>query len=147
MYLYRKTSIHNYEDYKFTINVSLNGQPVNISPDKISEITEDIGYWRKANAIHKWFVDNVQSGKDDCNSYYVSKEKLQQLLHDCEDVLEDHSKADSLLPVSKGFFFGSYEYDDWYFDSLHHTIKICQEALRLMEGNLKYSSFYYQSSW
>ena len=104
-------------------------------------------YWRKANQIHKWFVDNVQDGKDDCGSYYVSKEKLQQLLDACEDVLEDHSKAKDLLPVSSGFFFGSYEYDDWYFDSLHQTVKICQEAIKLMEGDIKYSSFYYQSSW
>lgn len=147
MYLVRKTSIMNYDNHKYTINISLNGQPVNINPDKVSEISEEIGYWRKANAIHKWFVDNVQDGKDDCGSYYVSKEKLQQLLHDCEDVLEDHSKAKDLLPVSSGFFFGSYEYDDWYFDSLHQTVKICQEAIKLMEGDLKYSSFYYHASW
>ena len=25
-----------------------------------------IASWRKANAIHKWFVDNVQDGVDDC---------------------------------------------------------------------------------
>ena len=25
----------------------------------ISEIIYDIGYWRKVNWIHKWFVDNV----------------------------------------------------------------------------------------
>ena len=83
MYLLRKISIVNYDNHKYTINISLNGQPVNINPDKVSEITEEIGYWRKANAVHKWFVDNVQDGKDDCGSYYVSKEKLQQLMHDC----------------------------------------------------------------
>ena len=147
MYLLRKISIVNYDNHKYNINITLNGQPVNINPENISGITEDIGYWRKANAVHKWFVDNVQDGKDDCGSYYVSKEKLQQLLDACEDVLEDHSKAKDLLPVSSGFFFGSYEYDDWYFDSLHQTVKICQEAIKLMEGDIKYSSFYYQSSW
>ena len=32
-------------------------------------------YWRKSNQIHKWFVDNVQGGEDNCGDYYVSHEK------------------------------------------------------------------------
>ena len=49
-------------------------------------IHESVGYWRKANAIHKWFVDNVQDGVDNCNSYEVSKGQLEQLLRICMDV-------------------------------------------------------------
>ena len=37
---------------------------------------EEVGYWRKANAIHNWFVNNIQNGKDDCRRYEVSKENL-----------------------------------------------------------------------
>jgi hypothetical protein len=29
------------------------------SPDYVEV---ELGYWRKANHIHKWFVDNVQNG-------------------------------------------------------------------------------------
>ena len=25
-----------------------------------------VGYWRKANHIHRWFVENVQGGEDEC---------------------------------------------------------------------------------
>ena len=32
------------------------------------ETHEEVGYWRKANAIHGWFVRNVQNGKDDCGT-------------------------------------------------------------------------------
>ena len=28
---------------------------------RIKEVTAEAGYWRKANAIHKWFVDNVKT--------------------------------------------------------------------------------------
>ncbi len=35
-----------------------------------------IGYWRKANAIHNWFVQHVQDGKDECQLAYVSIEDL-----------------------------------------------------------------------
>lgn len=48
---------------------------------------EEVGYWRKANAIHKWFVENVQDDVDDCGRYEVSKEQLETLLSTCEQVL------------------------------------------------------------
>lgn len=45
-------------------------------------------YWRKANHIHNWFVENVQDGNDDCGTHYVSREKLQELLDTIEQVLK-----------------------------------------------------------
>ena len=50
---------------------------------------EEVGYWRKANAIHKWFVENVQDGEDDCGTYVVSKEKLEELLGKCKYILDN----------------------------------------------------------
>ena len=47
-------------------------------------IIEDVGYWRKANAIHKWFVDNIQDGEDDCGYYEVAPEQLEELLNICK---------------------------------------------------------------
>jgi len=58
-----------------------------INQEKLNQIEELVGYWRKANAIHKWFVDNVQEGEDDCKEYYVSFEKLQGLLETVNTVL------------------------------------------------------------
>jgi hypothetical protein len=49
-------------------------------------IFEEVGYWRKANAIHKWFVENVQDDVDDCTYYEVSKEKLEELLGICKTI-------------------------------------------------------------
>lgn len=54
-------------------------------------IFEQIGYWRKANHIHKWFVDNIQDGVDECDTYEVTKEQLEDLLSVCKKVL-DNSK-------------------------------------------------------
>ena len=45
-------------------------------------------YWRKANHIHKWFVDNVQYGEDDCHLYEVEVSKLMELSETCGKVLE-----------------------------------------------------------
>ena len=38
----------------------------------VNTVEYQIIQWRKANQIHSWFVENVQSGKDDCGMYYVS---------------------------------------------------------------------------
>lgn len=48
---------------------------------------EQVAYWRKANAVHSWFVENVQDGKDDCNDYEVTKKQLQSLCDICEKII------------------------------------------------------------
>lgn len=59
-----------------------------IKDERISEITEEVAYWRKANHIHKWFVDNIQEGNDDCGEYYVSQNDIKKLLEVVNKVLD-----------------------------------------------------------
>lgn len=56
-----------------------------------------VAYWRKANQIHRWFVQNVQSGEDDCREYYVSREKLQELHDLCQKVLDSTTLVDGAV--------------------------------------------------
>ena len=61
-------------------------------------IVENVGYWRKANAIHKWFVDNVQDGIDDCDYHNeVTKEILEDLLDTCEKVIANSKLIDGKI--------------------------------------------------
>lgn len=69
-----------------------------LSISKKSIIEEGI-YWRKANQIHKWFVDNVQDGNDDCGRYYVSKDNLKNLLDTINSLFEKVSKHIDLSNV------------------------------------------------
>ena len=46
-------------------------------------IDVEIGYWRKANAVHAWFVDNAQKGVDDCRDAHVTREQLRTLRDLC----------------------------------------------------------------
>ena len=59
-----------------------------INTARIDEIVEEVAYWRKANHIHKWFVENVQDGIDDFRDYYVSSEQLTQLRDICREVIK-----------------------------------------------------------
>ena len=123
------------------------------------EIRFEIMYWRKANAIHKWFVDNVQDGEDDCKTYPVSVEKLSGLRETIKEVLTDMArvvhrlnrkivpaKAKSVLPTTSGFFFGGEEYDEFYWKGLEDTLKMLNQILDNPEM-YKDIEFDYHSSW
>ena len=113
---------------------------------KWESIFEEVGYWRKANAIHKWFVDNVQGGVDNCGYYEVTKEKAHELLVVCRNVkTEPQYVAKSLLPTQEGFFFGSTDYDEGYFDDIEETITILTKALE--ETDFDKEMLVYSSSW
>jgi hypothetical protein len=113
---------------------------------KAKKVEVEFMYWRKANAIHKWFVDNVQDGRDECQESYVESDKLYQLRDVCRAVLADTSQASTLLPTTSGFFFGSTDYDEWFFQDVENTVKFLDELLEDKE-NLKHWDFYYRSSW
>lgn len=109
----------------------------------VKEVCIEAAYWRKANEIHAWFVDNVQDGIDKCDEFDVSREQLAQLKTVCQTVLADHSKAEDLLPTRSGFFFGGTDYEEYYFESLKNTIEKIDQVLALP----KEWDFTYQSSW
>jgi len=113
---------------------------------KAKTVSVEAMYWRKANAIHKWFVDNVQDGVDECQETYLNREDMQNLLDVCRAVIASPDQANVLLPAQSGFFFGSTDYDEWYFDDVKKTIEFL-ENLFSNEKMMKHWDFYYQSSW
>jgi hypothetical protein len=114
---------------------------------KVNVVEAEFAYWRKANAIHNWFVKNVQDGEDDCKEAYLEKVNLEKLLYVINEVLEDHSKAEKLLPSTNGFFFGSTDYDSRYFNDLEYTKETISKILDKWDTDYKNWDFYYQSSW
>jgi len=150
MYLNKKSYVKNWNhqtpEEKHKVIVKKAGKVrKDIKPERISYITEQVGYWRKFNALHGWFVENCQGGKDECQESYVSTEKLKELLETLKAVVADKNNATKVLPSRGGFFFGGTDYDEYYFKEVKETIK-------LLEGLLKESEevecdFYYQASW
>ena len=81
MYLSRKKYVGaNYEHRKVKgeIHINIGEKHLPVDFNKVTYIEEEVGYWRKANQIHKWFVDNVQDGEDNCELHYVSLESLKK---------------------------------------------------------------------
>ena len=105
-----------------------------------------IGYWRKANAIHGWFVRECGGGVDECQDIYVPREKLVELRDLCKSVIKQPAMAGDILPPTSGFFFGSYEIDEWYMQDMKKTIEMLDHVLDTLPDNWDWS-FYYHASW
>ena len=116
----------------------------NVSTDVYGASVEVVCvYWRKANQIHKWFVDNVQGGNDNCGEYYVSHEKLRELLDLVKRTLAERNPT--LLSPQGGFFFGGTDIDEWYWRGLQNTKAELERVFALPQ--LSDLSFSYSSSW
>lgn len=162
--------------------------------DKFMRSTGTAIYWRKANAVHGWFVRELMGGDEDRDGCRVTLNDLARLRGDCVaalggtlepemvatrveadpvpsrygnasdedymkawmewwsrpdhsgepdvvdiplpgggirverrfvdvDVMADDSAARDVMPTTRGFFFGSYDYDKWYVDGLCRTVE------------------------
>ena len=123
-------------------------QALDLAPIDIDggmKVQANIGYWRKANAIHMWFVNECAGGIDECQEINVYQDKLVELQTKCKRVLDadDPLVADAVLPTGAGFFFGSLLYDEWYYKDLTYTIELIDKAVALPSTD----NFIYRASW
>ena len=157
MYLSVRESISNWnfdiEDKgnndRFTAIVAASGITVKESYPVV-EIKNTEIYWRKANQIHGWFVENCGNGLDEGQYMPVSRDKLVELHNTCTMLLDTKSKglANEMLPPTPGFFFGTYEIDDWYWQDLEHTHKELSGLLeRITDENKWDYEIEYYASW
>ena len=149
MYLYKKHYVKNWDwmadQEKHTISLKKGKKKLDhIKPDRVCSVVEEVMYWRKFNALHKWFVDNIQEGVDDCKESFVDESDLKMLLETLTYVLENKDSAETILPTAQGFFFGSDDIDEYYWEEVKSTIIQLKD---LLEEDNKGASFYYRSSW
>lgn len=161
MYLTRE--IYTFEDDMFTIKPGSKNNtdselfknlltptysPFNTTPS----ITVTAIYWRKSNAIHHWFVENVQDDNDDCGSYCVTIESLEELRDICQNVIDKHENTYSqeVLPTETGFFFGDTDINQHYYEDVKRTADALNKELLLTKkiaGTKLEIEYSYQASW
>lgn len=143
MYLHKKIFLWD-NDRK---SLKIEGLKSRINPEKVCYIIEDAGYWRKANAIHQWFVDNVQNGEDDCKTYYVGREELIRLLETVNQVIDSCELVEG--DIANGYTFengvkkpilekGKYIKDTTVAEELLPTTEGC------FFGGTNYDQYYYE---
>lgn len=118
------------------------GLDIYITKKKCSEI----GYFRKVNFLVKFFK---KKGFDVPNQIplVINREDAEELLSKCEEVLKDHSKGPELLPTMSGFFFGSTDYDDYYYDDVEAVRDYVKDKLLPEFDTLKEGEYIYFETW
>ena len=90
-------------------------------------------YFRKVNFLFKYFEDNGSM----VDEWYapVTTEDLEDIIARCDRILKanDEETAHAELPTQSGFFFGSTDYDGWYFDDVKDCKKQLKHFLKLMQ--------------
>ena len=132
---------------------------------KRSRNSEEVAYWRKANSVHNYFVTKVIKNEDLEDLYNIVIKVLDNIelidgkVHNGDfyngfkfvpnyeegKVIKDSTICKELLPTVSGFFFGSTDYDEFYYDDLVHTKKILEKILNEVDFD-KYH-VYYWASW
>lgn len=179
---YREMHPEEYVEWPRSTSLKDFGSKIDAETLKNSVVYIELDYWRKSNQIHNWFVQNVQNGEDDCGDYRVSLEKLKALYNICQNIADkcieipatdtdflgqivasfDYSftcnkeeliaHCEEVLPTCSGFFFGSTDYDKWYFFDVIQTAKNLQNIINFIESNelddeSEDYSITYHSSW
>ena len=131
MYLYRQKKLRENDD---------------AYNELAKKTSKQIMYWRKANQIRSWIINNTSYEDDwNCEVVELSKETLEKLVSDCEIVLNNHDKAKELFPVSIKFFFGSISYDEHYYKQLKYTMQEIKKILE--ETDFETESIIYTEWW
>ena len=153
MYLNKKTYVkkwgHTPEENVYKVSVDRERGHA-IKSERVTFIEEELMYWRKANHIHKFFIEKCGGGDDNCREMYVSEEIILELIENLRKIVEANvaigfDVAKETLPTTTGFFFGSTNYDNYYFEECERTL---EELQRLVDEDLfEGGDLYYQASW
>ena len=86
----------------------------------------EAAYFRKVNFLLPFF-----GYEENCSDIEIDKYQVEDLVNACHtilDTLETSGKqaatevANEMLPTEGGFFFGSTEYDEWYFKDVEYVL-------------------------
>lgn len=95
----------------------------------------DCAYFRKANFIYGYFNHLIDH---DTECAIVSVADMRDFLNTCIDVYNkrgDTEFARERLPTYVGFFFGTYDYDEWYYAKVKYAIDSIGAALKGIDAD------------
>lgn len=99
---------------------------------------DEVWSGRKENHIQA-FVDNSVDTVENCAYIPLSKADVERLVDLLRRVDADHSLADELLPTQEGFFFGTTDYDEWYFQDIKRELDAFEEILETWDPDAVYA--------
>jgi len=98
------------------------------TPD--SEKLEKVGYFRKVNSLVRWVENNI-APVENCGCVKIEKEHLELLQALLEKL--DKTNCHQLFPTRSGFFFGSTNYDAYYWGDVKRVQDFVSETLKTFD--------------
>lgn len=151
MYLSKKIYIganYDWNEVEGDFKIRSKGKELPLELKDVKYVEKEVAYWRKANQIHKWFVDNVQDGNDDCGTYYVSREDLKKLLDICKQIKEKCPLIKGKVKNGQTYNNKTEQWEDIIEDGeIMTNPEIAEELLPSQEGfffgGTDYDEYYY----
>lgn len=108
---------------------------------------EDTGapswYGRKINFLQNRISEIIEHEVNNITFYEISLDDVKQIIEDCQFIKEHPDSAEDMLPTVEGFFFGSTEYGDLYFEDIDYLLESLPVFIKGSDENTRY--IYY--SW
>ena len=91
-------------------------------------------YFRKVNFLFAYY-QNIGKMVDEYYAF-TDKDDIDDIISRCERVLKDHDLANELLPTQSGFFFGSTDFDQWYFVDVKDCLRQMKKYRKLLKDGV-----------
>ena len=102
-----------------------------------SDPRKEVAYFRKVNFLMAYF-----NYEGNCEYKPIGKEEIEELIDRCKKVLDNHELADELLPTTSGFFFGSTDYNEWYFNDVESVRTTFEDMLENVDWETEVVEMY-----
>lgn len=122
------------ENYAGGYSITYNVVPLSTFESEIPKLIEGYylqydAYFRKVNFLFAYFSPKMV---EDCYSS-VTLEDVNDLISKCERILSNEVKGEDTLPTQAGFFFGSTDYDDYYYYDVKDCLKQMKGFKKILE--------------
>jgi hypothetical protein len=90
-------------------------------------------YFRKVNFIYEYFRNKLEN-----ESCVITKNELNEFIQNCKEVYNkkgNENYAKQVLPTTSGFFFGSTDYDEWYWNDVKDCIAQMQKIYKALKDD------------
>lgn len=157
MYLRREISGLEEDGVMEKINERLEAIGVKETNNIELNLVQEVLYWRKFNALHEYIFKQYGGEEDNCTKIYLGVEELRDICDLLREIVRVAKLKDGkivnanevarLLPTAEGFFWGSTDYDEYYYNEVKSTVEELERLLvedkKLKDCGLETKYYYY----
>jgi hypothetical protein len=103
------------------------------------DTVEEVWTGRKENHLQRAIEQMKGQSAVNCGYLFLNRLDIALLVRSLRMVHDNHDLASAVLPTQSGFFYGSTEYDEWYFDDIKRELEDFEQILRDWDESAAYA--------